>query len=131
MKLRDLIKEAKFAETASLEFKITDDDLDDKLRTYLRKGRYDFDPMVVRDGTYFTVYGVDDKLIKYLKKFKIEFELINEMFGSADLDAGLLWDETPSDVKDSHTGEQSKLPIDTSILKKKKKKKKLKIQRRK
>ena len=46
------------------------------------------------------------------------------MFGSADLNAGLLWDETPEGVTDSSNGEPSKLPIDTSILKKKKKIKK-------
>lgn len=56
-------------------------------------------------------------------------DLINEMFGVADLDAALEWDETPEGVTDSETGKPSKLPIDTSILKKNKRK--LKIQRRK
>ncbi len=36
---------------------------------------------------------------------------LNEMFTSANLSAGLDWDETPSDVKDSHNGLSSKLPI--------------------
>jgi len=51
-------------------------------------------------------------------------DLLNEMFGSVDLDAGLLWDETPIDVKDSHTGEKSKLPIDTDDYREDKKRKK-------
>ena len=55
-------------------------------------------------------------------------DLINEMFSAGDLNAAMEWDETPSDVKDSHTGEPSKLPIDTEILRKKKKK--IKITRR-
>lgn len=57
-------------------------------------------------------------------------DLINEMFTSADLSGAIDWNETPSDVKDLQTGKPSKLPIDTSILKKDKNKKKKKIVRR-
>lgn len=54
--------------------------------------------------------------------------LMTEMLTSGDLNAALDWDETPSDVKDSHTGEKSKLPIHHSKkMKDKNKKKKKKV----
>lgn len=53
--------------------------------------------------------------------------LMTEMLTSADLSAAIDWDETPSDVKDSHTGEKSKLPIHHSKKMKNKNKKKKKV----
>lgn len=51
-------------------------------------------------------------------------DLIREMFSAGDLNPAMEWDETPADVKDSHTGEPSKLPITISDKYREDKKKK-------
>lgn len=77
---------------------------------------------------YSYVTGILKKMLSITEsEVKEQFgHLMTEMLTLGDLNSALYWDDSPIEVKDSHTGERSKLPLMTprKLMKDKKKKKK-------